>query len=77
ARRFVVSDLRSYDVIIADLFHPALDGSGALYTTEHFAATRRRLAAGGIFCQWLPLYQLDAPSLRAIIRSFLAVYPQG
>ena len=77
ARRFVVSDLRSYDVIIADLFHPALDGSGALYTTEPFAATRRRLAAGGIFCQWLPLYQLDAPSLRAIIRSFLAVYPQG
>jgi spermidine synthase len=75
ARRFVVSDERSYDVIIADLFHPALDGSGALYTKEHFAAVRRRLAAGGIFCQWLPLYQLDAPSLRAIIRSFLAVYP--
>lgn len=77
ARRFVAADDDSYDVIIADLFHPALDGSGALYTTEHFAAVRRRLAAGGIFCQWLPLYQLDAPSLRAVIRSFLAVYPGG
>ncbi|WP_316168317.1 MULTISPECIES: spermidine synthase [unclassified Bradyrhizobium] len=77
ARRYVVADNRSYDVIVADLFHPALDGSGALYTTEHFAAVKRRLAQGGIFCQWLPLYQLDLPSLRAIIRSFLAIYPNG
>ncbi|MGJ4946197.1 spermidine synthase [Bradyrhizobium sp. HKCCYLS1011] len=77
ARRYVVADQASYDVIVADLFHPALDGSGALYTTEHFAAVKRRLAPGGIFCQWLPLYQLDLPSLRAIIRSFLAIYPNG
>ncbi|MGJ4884480.1 spermidine synthase [Bradyrhizobium sp. HKCCYLRH1065] len=77
ARRFIIADDGRYDVIVADLFHPALDGSGALYTVEHFAAVKRRLAAEGVFCQWLPLYQLDAPSLRAIIRSFLAVFPQG
>jgi spermidine synthase len=73
----VVASAANYDVIVADLFHPALDGSGALYTTEHFAAVKQRLAPGGIFCQWLPLYQLDLPSLQAIIRSFLAVYPDG
>lgn len=77
ARRFVVADQDLYDVVVADLFHPALDGSGALYTVEHFEAVEQRLAAGGVFCQWLPLYQLDAPSLRAIIRSFLAVFPDG
>jgi spermidine synthase len=77
ARRYVIADSGSYDVIVADLFHPALDGSGALYTTEHFAAVRERLAKNGEFCQWLPLYQLDQPSLRAIIRSFLAVYPDA
>jgi spermidine synthase len=77
ARRYVAADTGQYDVVIADLFHPALDGSGALYTTEHFAAVRKRLALGGIFCQWLPLYQLDLPSLRAIIRSFLQIYPDG
>jgi spermidine synthase len=75
ARRYVVADASHYDVVVADLFHPALDGSGSLYTREHFEAVRRRLAPGGIFCQWLPLYQLDTPSLQAIIRSFLAVYP--
>jgi spermidine synthase len=30
-----------------------------------------------VFCQWLPLYQLDLPSLRAIIRGFLEIYPGG
>ena len=77
ARRFVAADNRQYDVIVADLFHPALEGSGALYTLEHFTAIRHRLAPGGLFCQWLPLYQLDQPSLQAIIRTFLATYPDG
>lgn len=75
ARRYISADTSHYDVIVADLFHPALDGSGSLYTSEHFAAVRKRLAPGGVFCQWLPLYQLDQPSLRAIIRTFLDIYP--
>ena len=77
ARRFVRAIDATYDVIAADLFHPALDGSGALYTRDHFAAVRGRLAAGGLFCQWLPLHQLDTPSLRTIVRSFLAVFPDA
>jgi spermidine synthase len=77
ARRFVAAPTGLYDVVVADLFHPALDGTGALYTVEHFAAVRGRLAAGGVFCQWLPLYQFDLSSLRAIIRAFLDVYPEA
>lgn len=75
ARRFVrVADWR-YDVIVADLFHPARDGAGALYTREHFQAMRARLAPGGLLCQWLPLYQLDEPMLRVITRTFLEGFP--
>ncbi len=33
ARRYVSADTNQYDVIIADLFHPALDGSGSLYSS--------------------------------------------
>ncbi len=75
ARRFVRASAESYDVIVADLFHPSLDGSGALYSREHFAAIRARLAKDGLFCQWLPLHQLDLPTLRIIVRTFLAVFP--
>jgi len=77
ARRFVRTTTNRYDAIVADLFHPARDGAGALYTREHFAAIRDRLAPGGLFCQWLPLYQLDTPVLQVIVRTFLDVFPHA
>ena len=77
ARRYVRTSREDYDVIVADNFHPARSGSGSLYTVEHFAAVRERLAPGGLFCQWLPLHQLDLDTLRSITRTFLAVYPDG
>ncbi len=77
ARRFARSGTQRYDVVVADLFHPGRDGSGFLYTREHFRAIEERLADGGLFCQWLPLFQLDTPMLRSIIASFNEVYPWG
>jgi spermidine synthase len=77
ARRFVRASEQRFDVIVADNFHPARSGSGSLYTVEHFAAVRERLDERGIFCQWLPLHQLDLQTLRSIVRSFVAVYPDG
>lgn len=77
ARRYVRTATQRYDVIVSDNFHPARSGSGALYTVEHFQAVRERLSEHGVFCQWLPLHQLDLATLRSIVRSFLVVYPQG
>lgn len=77
ARRYVRASDRAYDVIVSDNFHPARSGSGALYTVEHFEAVRLRLESGGVFCQWLPLHQLDHETLRSIVRSFVSVYPDG
>jgi len=77
ARRFVRASGARYDVIVADNVHPARSGSGALYTVEHFRAVRERLADDGVFCQWLPLHQLDLQTLASIVRAFLAVYPDA
>jgi spermidine synthase len=77
ARRYVRAQGPRYDVVVADLFHPARSGAGALYSVEHFAAVRGRLAPGGVFCQWLPLHQLDSSTLRSIVQSFLRVYPEA
>jgi spermidine synthase len=75
ARRHVKTTPQRYDVVIADNFHPARSGSGSLYTVEHFDAVKRVLGEQGLFCQWLPLHQLDLDTLRSIVRSFVAVYP--
>ncbi len=77
ARRYVRSTGASYDVIVSDNFHPARSGSASLYTVEHFAAVRERLAGGGVFCQWLPLHQLDSDTLRVIVRSLTEVFPNS
>ncbi|MCX4244886.1 fused MFS/spermidine synthase [Paraliomyxa miuraensis] len=74
ARRFVAASHDRYDVIVADLFHPGRDGAGNLYAREHFENVRARLHPGGLFAQWLPLYQLDAPTLRVVMRTFAEVF---
>jgi spermidine synthase len=77
ARRFIRQTTNTYDVIVADLFHPAQDGVGFLYTCEHFARIRERLSTNGLFCQWLPLHQLDLDSLRDITGAFLKSFPNA
>lgn len=77
ARRFVRCTTELYDVVVADLFHPAEDGAGFLYTREHFKAMRARLAPGGLACQWLPVHQLDVPTLAIVARTFMEVFPDA
>jgi spermidine synthase len=82
--RIVVGDGRAllhaaddrYDVIIADLFIPWQAGAGSLYTREHYETVRDRLAPGGLFAQWLPLYQLSRDEFMVIARTMLEVFPQ-
>lgn len=77
ARRFIRAADGPYDVVVSDTFHPAKDGAGLLYTREHFAAVKAKLANDGLFAQWLPLHQLDMPTLRLIARTFLDVFPDA
>jgi spermidine synthase len=64
-----------FDVIVADLFVPWHAGTGSLYTVEHFQSGRDRLNAGGLFCQWLPLYQMSERELGMIAATFAKVFP--
>jgi spermidine synthase len=65
-----------FDVIVADLFIPWQAGASALYSKEHLQTCRERLKPGGLFAQWLPLYQLTRDELFVIVRTMLEVFPQ-
>lgn len=75
ARWFIAGTPDRFDVVVGDLFLPWRTGEGRLYTREHFAAVRHALRPGGLFCQWLPLFQLTRPQHDAIVRTFLAEFP--
>jgi spermidine synthase len=74
-RHYLRGTSERFDVIIADLFLPWEAGTGSLYTREHFAAVRARLQGGGLFAQWLPLYQVSQDEFGSIVRTMLEVFP--
>jgi spermidine synthase len=75
ARHFVRATPLRYDVVVGDLFLPYRAGEGAMYTRDHLESVRRVLAPGGLFCQWLPLYQFRRADLRVVVATFCDVFP--
>ncbi len=83
--RLIVGDGRShlslasrrYDVIISEPSNPWMAGVAALFTREFFEAARRRLAPGGIICQWAHTYDISDADLRSIVATFNSVFQNG
>jgi spermidine synthase len=75
-RRYLAATRERFDVLVSDLFVPWHQGAGNLYSQEMYASAARRLAPGGLFCQWLPLYQLTRDEFDMIARTFSSVFPQ-
>ena len=76
-RNFLLVNKEKYDVIMSDLFVPYHAGAGSLYTEEHFKVCKERLNDEGLFCQWLPLYQMSSNEFKIICRTFLSVFPKA
>lgn len=77
ARSFLRGSRRHLDVIVGDLVVPWRRGEAALYSAEHFASVRRALAPDGLFCQWLPMFQLSEEDFRIVTATFLDDFPRA
>lgn len=75
-RNHLMATRENYSMINADLFLPYGRGTGDLYSREHFQHVKSRLKPGGVFVQWLPLYQVSETEFGIITRTMLAVFPQ-
>lgn len=76
ARLGIVASEDRFDIVIGDLFLPWGPGEARLYSREHFRAVRRSLRSGGVFAQWLPLFQLREEHLASIVGTFREVFPE-
>lgn len=74
-RQYLAATGEVFDVIVSDLFVPWHAGTGTLYTREHFQTVRSRLAPGGVFAQWLPMFQLSQRDFEVIARTVTEVFP--
>lgn len=75
ARRAIARAKAEYDVVLGDLFLPWRTGEARLFTRDHFQNVKNSLKPGGLYCQWLPMFQLTRPQFECILRTFRDVFP--
>lgn len=68
---------RSYDLITLEPMPPNFAGTNNLYSTEFYELARSRLAPRGMIAQWLPMHLLAPSHMKAILRSFIEVFPHS
>jgi spermidine synthase len=67
----------AYDVIVSQPSNLWVSGMATLFTKDFFEDASRRLAPGGLFCQWVHAYWLSPENLKDVVRTFYAAFPQG
>ncbi|MCZ6696359.1 MAG: fused MFS/spermidine synthase [Acidobacteria bacterium] len=77
ARAHLLTSADRFDVITSQPSNPWIAGVANLYTVEFYDLIRSRLKPGGLFCQWVQAYHLDPIDLRAIVASFLRIFPDA
>ncbi len=73
-RHYLGATNEMFGMINSDLFVPYRSGAGSLYSREHFESARERLSEGGVFVQWLPLYQLGKNEFMIVARTMVEVF---
>ncbi|MGB6193171.1 MAG: fused MFS/spermidine synthase, partial [Terracidiphilus sp.] len=76
-RRELLGNPERYDVITLEPPPPSAEGVVNLYSTDFYRLAARRLNPNGLFAQWLPLSTQNENDTRALVRSFLDVFPHA
>src|SRR5262245_9864426 len=66
-----------YDAIISEPSNPWLAGNNNLFTRDFYELVRSRLAPGGVFGQWIQLYELSPQTLASLLAAFREVFPDA
>ena len=76
-RHYLLTTAENFDVITSDPVHLYVRGTSALYSREYFELVRRHLKPGGVIAQWLPLYDGDTETVKSVLATFFAAFPNG
>ena len=74
-RRELLQTADEYDLITLEPPPPSAAGVANLYSTNFYRLAAARLASGGMVAQWLPLPTQNGDDTRALVRSFIDVFP--
>ena len=74
-RNFLATAEGKYDVIISEPSNPWITGVANMFTAESFRSSARALRKGGVFGQWMQLYEMSPDNIKTILRTFASVFP--
>jgi spermidine synthase len=74
-RRELLQSEAPYDLITLEPPPPSAAGVVNLYSTDFYRLAASRLEKGGMVAQWLPLPTQNEDDTRALIQSFIQVFP--
>ena len=80
---FVLDDAKAYfagagqrfDLILSEPSNPWVSGVSGLFTDEFYERVTRYLAPGGVFGQWLHLYEIDDPLVTSVLAALHRHFP--
>jgi hypothetical protein len=67
AKSYFARHGRRYDVILSEPSNPWVNGVATLFTTEFYRDTKRYLAPGGLFVQWIQHYEFNDRLLGSVL----------
>ena len=74
-RNYIMASDRCYDVISINAVDPKF--SSSLYTKEFYQHCSKKLTSNGYLIAWLPLYGMTPAEVKALIKSFVYVFPHS
>ncbi len=74
-RNVLVAMKRGFDLIVSEPSNPWMTGASSLFTQQFFRLVRKRLRRGGLFIQWLQLYEISKENVLSIIATLRSVFP--
>jgi spermidine synthase len=77
ARHFLITSKDKYDIITSDPLDPWAKGTATLYTREFFKAVKEHLNPGGIFGQFVQLYESNEAAVRSELATFFESFPNA
>jgi len=75
-RNVLAATDRRFDVIVSEPSNPWLTGVANLFTREYFAAGAAHLNPGGLFCQWLQIYEMRPEEVATLVATFSTAFPE-
>ncbi|MFL6713062.1 MAG: spermidine synthase [Sulfurifustis sp.] len=72
AKTFFAAHRARYDIIVSEPSNPWVSGVSGLFSDEFYQRARTHLKPGGLFVQWLQVYEIDLNLVGSIIKAIEA-----